>query len=218
MFTPKLNFSASWSDSNKVLTIEFDENLSYSKNYVLVIGKSAKDLAGNAILEQFILGFSTESLPAPDPDKDDDGMDDEWEEANGFNSSDPTDAGSYPTSMWWFWVLLIVLRGALGAVGWYLYRQTREEEKGAEEKVGYKKKVPKLKPIPRRGERKVEKLRELREEKEDYIDLEKEAKKQAKLKALKEKKKADLFDSLGRVGQRERLGEKKRVGKVVHSS
>ena len=62
---PPKTFSKVWSDDKKNLTITFSGNLSYGTNYEFKIGKDFKDLAGNALITDFIIHFKTESLNLP---------------------------------------------------------------------------------------------------------------------------------------------------------
>jgi hypothetical protein len=89
---PPVNYSASWSNNDKILTITFAANLSFNQTYIIGVDIGAKDLANNPLKNKFQFHFRTELAPEIINDIDGDGMDDDWERDYGFDPTDPNDA------------------------------------------------------------------------------------------------------------------------------
>jgi hypothetical protein len=88
---PHVDYNLKWENDDTTMYITFKANLTYNQTYRITIGRTATDLAGNA-LKQFTLKFVTISLKS-DQDSDNDGMEDSWEISHGLDPADPNDAG-----------------------------------------------------------------------------------------------------------------------------
>jgi parallel beta-helix repeat protein len=65
---PNSDYSFSWSNEDKTLTITFSESLDYMTLYQISIGTSAEDLAGNGLEEPYEFVFTTKEKPKEEKD------------------------------------------------------------------------------------------------------------------------------------------------------
>jgi parallel beta-helix repeat protein len=93
--TPDELYNLIWSNNISVLEIDITLFLNYNQTYTIAIGIGAMDKAGNALVEEFVFNFTTIKESAI-KDFDGDGMDDEWEIANGLDPTNDSDAGEDP--------------------------------------------------------------------------------------------------------------------------
>jgi parallel beta-helix repeat protein len=66
---PDTNYSSLWNNSDKTLTIDFSEPLSYETIYSISITIAAKDLADNSLQNLYEFSFTTVAEPVVEPDK-----------------------------------------------------------------------------------------------------------------------------------------------------